>query len=830
MPVAALHKEDGDREQPPRGAREGPAVRRQAPSNSTWRLLIAQFLLTTLLSAWCFRSVMNGYFLTDDAGLVADAAQHGWRGVPRLFVLEDTTFQKGTGEFGFYRPLHRVSIFLDYALWGANCFGYHLTNLLLHVCASVLVGLVAWRLTAERTTGLGCGLLFAVHPVHVEAVSWVGARADLLFGVFFLLAFHGLVSSRERASRTSLTILILGYSLSLLSKEIALTFPVVMVCYDLFARPPHHSDFRPWLRRLIPSYVVVGALSLAFLGARSLVLGTFVGGYRNVPFSQVSVPQMARVLVAALQALAVPVNQAIFSKQAYCTIALVTAGLLVMMLLVSAGRMRRRISLAAAFGLAWLALTLAPLLLAWDLSWDLCNSRSLYVPSFGICLILACLFVPAGQRVASARWCAARWLPLVLVVLAYSAILQRNCGPWREVGELTRRVQQGLIRCCASRREDRQVVFLDPPGSCEGATIAPVWVNLLLRPPFVAEQHTVLPVRVADQSVGDTSLKGLFHFYPAERGRDKFCLTWWDRSSGQVEWRSEPEALTRRSPRQCVVWTGEALRRWSFEGQEEAERAHPSLKALGSRRCLHLAGGKEITGHVRLDLEPSLLHTVHVVMRLDGAPGAARPIRRDATLEWTDECGRVSAQRFTALYDSQMHTYSVPIGFSARWLTGGIVETLRLRVPVGDESALWLAEVAVSQSLDSREGIVRLVRPLGSPSLGRERPEFVFTTEEPFGRASITVSVEWANGTVSLDTFEVPHDDLAKRGESCYAWTPSSRYWNFTMTILGRLLDRGQEVDLHWWVSTSHGRTLPFVDTFFSDRGGFRVGESSSEK
>ncbi|HMB51965.1 MAG TPA: hypothetical protein VKU40_01525, partial [Thermoanaerobaculia bacterium] len=69
---------------------------------------------------------------------------------------------------------------LDAALWGDRPFGFHLTNLLLHAVASALAALAARSLGAGRRAALLAGLLFALHPVHVEAVAQFTNRKDLL--------------------------------------------------------------------------------------------------------------------------------------------------------------------------------------------------------------------------------------------------------------------------------------------------------------------------------------------------------------------------------------------------------------------------------------------------------------------------------------------------------------------------------------------------------------------------------------------------------------------------------------------------------------------------
>jgi hypothetical protein len=90
-----------------------------------------------------------------------------------------------------YRPLTVITFRWNVAWHGFNVFGFHLVNLLMHAACSALVVLVARRVLREHSVyaPLFAGLLFAVHPVHVEAVANIVCRAELLCCLFWCLAF-----------------------------------------------------------------------------------------------------------------------------------------------------------------------------------------------------------------------------------------------------------------------------------------------------------------------------------------------------------------------------------------------------------------------------------------------------------------------------------------------------------------------------------------------------------------------------------------------------------------------------------------------------------------
>ena len=165
---------------------------------------------------------------------------------------------------GNWHPLTWISHAVDYALWGLNPWGHHLTNIILHTLnASIVVLLIMGVIEAlqkttienerplnERMTllvGGVTGMLFGLHPIHVESVAWVAERKDLLCALFFLLSMsayakYGTLAHAETPRPRSesrflkkLYLLSLGsFTLALLSKPMAVTLPVCLLMLDWY--------------------------------------------------------------------------------------------------------------------------------------------------------------------------------------------------------------------------------------------------------------------------------------------------------------------------------------------------------------------------------------------------------------------------------------------------------------------------------------------------------------------------------------------------------------------------------------------------------------------
>jgi protein O-mannosyl-transferase len=131
-----------------------------------------------------------------------------------------------------YRPLRDLSYAIDFAIWGEGPFGFHLTNLVLHAGNVLLVFALVRRLTEDLATALLAALIFAVHPIQTDAVTYISGRRDLLFSFFYLSAFHSYLSyyRSQPAARAArwFTLFVIFWFLSLLSKEMAASLPILI--------------------------------------------------------------------------------------------------------------------------------------------------------------------------------------------------------------------------------------------------------------------------------------------------------------------------------------------------------------------------------------------------------------------------------------------------------------------------------------------------------------------------------------------------------------------------------------------------------------------------
>ena len=223
-------------------------------------------LIAALVLAIFGKTLLYG-FVYDDALYVTDNAivQKGLslQGIPWAFTF---------GEIGHWHPLTWFTHMLDCQLYGLHAWGHHLTNVILHALAAALLFLVLRELIGDPAKWGRCAFVaaaWAVHPLRAESVAWVSERKDVLSGLFFMLALLAYARSVRAPSAARRAWVAALFALGLMSKDMLVTFPFVLLLLDYWplGRLGAHTRLAPLLKEKIPLF----ALSLASCAATFLV-------------------------------------------------------------------------------------------------------------------------------------------------------------------------------------------------------------------------------------------------------------------------------------------------------------------------------------------------------------------------------------------------------------------------------------------------------------------------------------------------------------------------------------------------------------------------------
>lgn len=172
-----------------------------------------------------------------------------------------------------YRPVRNLSYILDFTVWGANPFGFHLTNVLIHAANTVLVFFLVRRFQLNTTLSMLAALIFAVHPIQADAVAYVSGRRDVLFTLFYLAAFYAYLTYRSSKSRIYFALFGVAWAFSLMSKEMAVSLPLIIFLWNFSEL--WEAETGSWVSRSLKAareafkrdrwlYLVLAVAALAF--------------------------------------------------------------------------------------------------------------------------------------------------------------------------------------------------------------------------------------------------------------------------------------------------------------------------------------------------------------------------------------------------------------------------------------------------------------------------------------------------------------------------------------------------------------------------------------
>lgn len=247
--------------------------------------LIALLVLTGT-AAFVFLPNLSAEFLLDDKILIENNPFiRQLENFSTYLAQEDGVLDRDNWDESFhtryYRPLINFTYHLDYRIWGLNPVGFHFTNWLLHLFTSFLLYHLLFRFTGNAWASLTTAVLFAVHPVQTEAVSWISSRNNILATLFSLAAFHFYTLPASRRWIGSLIPALWFFSLAIFSKEFGVMMLPILFIYDRIYQKKSAAPGKSWL-----SYLPFALVLVVYWGARSHVTGSMMDISAGVSFAQ----------------------------------------------------------------------------------------------------------------------------------------------------------------------------------------------------------------------------------------------------------------------------------------------------------------------------------------------------------------------------------------------------------------------------------------------------------------------------------------------------------------------------------------------------------------
>ena len=269
------------------------------------------YLILFLVTAGVYLNALQNDFVFDDESVVqGDHSITQLSSIPKYFTAQEG-FHKIIGKY--YRPVVSTTYALDYALWGLNAKGFHFTNILIHLIATLLLFAILKTLFANYKYGLlfalMSALLFGVHTIHTEAVTWVSGRTDTMVTMFFFASFLFYIKFTSEESKTNLLIYsFFFYLLGLLSKEMIVTMPVFVLLYDFVYRKKPIS----YIKENYKTYLGFTLITVLFVVLRALLLNGVPDREKYMYFFGFNwstvIPTMLKTIPIYFKLLFLPIN------------------------------------------------------------------------------------------------------------------------------------------------------------------------------------------------------------------------------------------------------------------------------------------------------------------------------------------------------------------------------------------------------------------------------------------------------------------------------------------------------------------------------------------
>lgn len=351
------------------------------------RALIVLLTFATYADTFRFNFVYDDY-----PQIVVNPRLTSWHYLGQFFTTDVWSHFFSNAAIHYYRPIFSTWLLINHTLFAKHPLGWHVSNVVLHLIATVLVWILAERLTNDSTVAFFAGLLFGLHPIHGEVVAWVSTSSEMLLTIFVLSSLLCLLKLKSTGNPIlCLAGSLMFYAAALLTKETAIVMPaaVFLIAWFYVPEQSHKNRLITSLKFAVPFFVFAGAYWLL----RTLVL-------KNESYTLPPVSLGAMVLTwplllwRYLKLLVFPIGLSEFyeftsvNSLSFRDVLLPLLFLFIVVVLLVWCWQRSHLKLIPMASI-WILLWLAPVMYIRALQpGEILHDRYLYLPSVGFCLLV----------------------------------------------------------------------------------------------------------------------------------------------------------------------------------------------------------------------------------------------------------------------------------------------------------------------------------------------------------------------------------------------------------------------------------------------------------
>ena len=475
------------------------------------------FLLTALILA---AACVIGYLPTLTVGFLCDDFVF-------LNAMKHVSLLNIAGGGVYFRPFVILISALEWLISGEKPFVFHLVNLIWHWTGAIGVACLASALIRKPYAALIAGLVFALHPAHPEAVTWLSGRFDVICGTLLIWSFYFYILASEAVpgkSRSLFRASFITFALACLSKEQAFVFPLTILLYEFLLTGDSNkpaSSVSIKIKRAIPFFIIAGCVFFV----RWMILGGMGGYVPDDTQRDLYMTYLRNIALWPFVVLFVPTNRSLLETSGLWLAALTVIILLSPLLLLF--RLQARILVFCAIAVALNMIPSGHLGVAIG---SLQNSRFLYTPSVFFAILIAGIFASSFQTTeprifselnekgtgnfshdelelrckSGAKRClspspkikSAAIIVLIVYLLTFTFWLQQNNYPWIIAGKMVRAATQSTEVLYMRHKSQwgsgiHKLLLFDVPNDYIGAWTFKTGLVEMLRDRYGAEMEEV---------------------------------------------------------------------------------------------------------------------------------------------------------------------------------------------------------------------------------------------------------------------------------------------------------------------------------------------------
>lgn len=384
-------------------------------NNRTFQILIA-----LIIGFVCYANTLNNTFAWDDRTFLFNwpSIKSSESGLPAYLTLPELLMGELPPEHqGVFRPIRSVFYLVSFNFFGENPLGYHTQALVVHILITLVVYLITEIITGKKWPAFATSALFAAHPIHTEAVSFITASFDTIGILFFFLSFYFYLAFQKirPLSNTYLIASLLYGAVAFFTYELTLVLPILIVFYDFclskysFKKLTPHFHVYKYYFYLLVIYSLIRFLILGIGDRSSLGPGFIVAANQaRVGMGEIFIYYLSLLLWPVNLSIAHPLPDAVLGKfiqlfsfldpsgtllNLLTLVAFLFPLLYVFLFLLIAFLILRKFPLLF-FAVSWIFISLLPAANILPQG-AIIGLRFLYIPSYGFILLIGLILALA---------------------------------------------------------------------------------------------------------------------------------------------------------------------------------------------------------------------------------------------------------------------------------------------------------------------------------------------------------------------------------------------------------------------------------------------------